>query len=231
MLLRIHTDSGLVGLGEATLAPRWSGETTASCVAAIEQLIGPALVGADPAGITLLPQRIDRVIKRNPFTKAAVEMALWDLAGKAASQPLHQLLGGKVRDEVPIKLVIGAFPNPQVVALAERFLAMGVRCLKVKVGLDPAADLARVRAVRAAAGPQIPIGIDANCGWSFSVARHMLRALEASDILFAEQPIHPDDPAELAQLRRETSIPLMADESIFTWETPGNWPRTARSTF
>ena len=216
ILVRVHTDEGLVGLGEGTVAPRWSGETSASCVAAINELISPALSGEDPAQVTLLRRKMDRVLKQNPFTKAAVEMALWDLAGKAAGVPLYQLLGGKVRDEVPIKMVVGAFEVSKARSLAERFLDWGVKCLKVKVGLDPEGDLARVKAVRELAGPDVPIGIDANCGWNAARARRMLAALDRYDILFAEQPVGADDPAALADVRRSTTIPVMADESIFT---------------
>ena len=216
VIVRIHTDTDLVGLGEATVAPRWSGETSRGCVAAIEELIAPALIGADPTQINSLRAVMDKEIKLNPFTKAAVEMALWDLSGKAAGVPVYQLLGGQVRNEIPIKMVVGAFEVPQAVSLAERFLNWGVRCLKVKVGLDPATDLQRVKAVREVAGPTIPIGIDVNCGWSLDTSRRMLPKLEPYDILFAEQPISPDDPESLAQLREATPIPIMADESLFT---------------
>src|SRR3954449_7131552 len=81
VILRLHTDAGLVGLGEATLAPRWSGETSPGCVAALEELIAPILLNADPLERTALMARVNRAIRLNPFTKAAVEMALWDLAG------------------------------------------------------------------------------------------------------------------------------------------------------
>ena len=216
VIVRVHTDEGLIGLGEATLAPRWSGETSPGCVAGIEGLIGLALEGEDPTQVSRLRQKMDGVIRLNPFTKAAVEMALWDLAGKAAGVPVYQLLGGKVRDEMPIKMVVGAFDVPKAVDLAKQFLDWGVKCLKVKVGLDPEQDLERVRAVRKLAGPDIPIGIDANCGWSVPQATQMLKRLAQFDILFAEQPIPTADRAELAALRRLTDIPIMADESIFT---------------
>jgi muconate cycloisomerase len=216
VLVRVHTDEGLVGLGEATVAPRWSGETSRGCVAAIEEVLAPALLGEDPRNITALRQKMDRVLKLNPFTKAAIEMALWDLAGKAAGLPVHQLLGGKVRDAVPIKMVIGAFDVPHAVRLAERFLEWGVKCLKVKTGLDPAGDLARVKAVREVAGPEVPIGIDSNCGWDVATARRVLHELRPLGILFAEQPVPPGDPAALAEVRRSTDIPIMADESVFT---------------
>ncbi|MGL4552789.1 MAG: mandelate racemase/muconate lactonizing enzyme family protein, partial [Gemmataceae bacterium] len=216
VLVRVHTDQGLVGLGEATVAPRWTGETSRSCVAALDELVGPALVGKDPSRITALRAVMDRELKLNPFTKAAVEMALWDLAGKAAGKPVYDLLGGKVRDLIPIKMVIGGFGVDEACALAERFLTWGVRCLKVKVGLDPDGDVARVAAVRRVAGPAVPIGVDANCGWDRTTALRTLRRLAEYDLLFAEQPIPPGDPAALASVRRDQGIPVMADESVFT---------------
>lgn len=216
VIVRIHTDQGLTGLGEATLAPRWSGETSRSCIAAIDDLIGPDLVGQDPTQIAALRMRIDRVLKLNPFTKAAVEMALWDVAGKAAGLPVYQLLGGPVREQVPIKLVVGAFEVPAACGLAERFLSWGVRSLKVKVGLNPEQDIARVCAVRELAGPDVSIGIDANGGWDYATARRMMQRLRDCNLLFSEQPIPPGDPVALAQLRQDTDVPLMADESLFT---------------
>lgn len=216
VIVRVHTDEGIVGLGEATVSPRWSGETRPGCAAIIEGLIAPALVGEDPRRINHLRAKMERVIRFNPFTKAAVEMALWDIAGKAAGVPVYQLLGGKVRDEMPIRLMIGAFDIPKATALARHFLDQGVQCLKVKVGVEPEEDYQRVQAVREVAGPTIPITVDANMGWDFTTARRMLRRLEPLHILFAEQPIPCDDPADLARLRSETGIPIMADESVFT---------------
>src|SRR5438270_8319049 len=92
VIVRVRTDEGLIGLGEATVAARWSGETSPTCVAAIRDLIGPALVGSDPRRIHVARAVMDRELKLNPFTKAAVEMALWDLAGKAAGVPVYDLL-------------------------------------------------------------------------------------------------------------------------------------------
>ena len=216
VIVRVHTDEGVVGLGEATLSPRWSGETSPGCVSAIENLISPALEGSDPRDVTALLGKMDGALRLNPFTKAAVEMALWDIVGKAAGLPVYRLLGGKVRESVPMKMVVGAFEVSKAVALAQRFLDWGVRCLKVKVGLDPAGDIERVAAVREAAGPEVRIGVDANCGWNQPTARRTLRALEPYDILFAEQPVPPGDPQALAKLREATTIPIMADESVFT---------------
>lgn len=218
VVIRVYTDNGPTGLGEATVAPRWTGETSGTCIKVIEELLAPDLVGRNPLEISRLRARMDRVVKLNPFTKAGIEMALWDIAGKVANMPVCQLLGGPVRESMPIKLVIGAFDEANVVQLAERFLGMGVQCLKVKTGVDPDEDVARVRTVRKVAGPAIPITIDSNCGWNETTARHTLRRLAEFNVLLAEQPIAPGDVAAMASLRATSPIPLMADESVFTLE-------------
>ena len=110
VLIRIHTDEGITGIGEATLSPMWTGETRPGGLAAIRDLFAPELIGRDPRDVNALMRRVERSLVGNPFAKAAVDMALWDIAGKAAGLPVYQLLGGKVRDELPIKLVIGGFP-------------------------------------------------------------------------------------------------------------------------
>ena len=216
VIVKVHTDEDLVGLGEATLSPRWSGETSPSCVSAIHDILSPTLEGQDPRDVSNCLRLMSGAIKLNPFTIAAVEMALWDLAGKVAGVPVYRLLGGKVRENVPMKMVVGAFDIPKAESLAKRFLDWGVNHLKVKVGLDPEDDINRVRAVRELAGPDITIGVDGNCGWNITTARKALRKLEQYDLLFAEQPIGKDDPQALAQLRAATTIPVMADESVFT---------------
>lgn len=216
VIVKVHTDAGHIGLGEATISALWSGETQAGTVSAIQDYIAPAIVGLDPRDITQIRQRMDYQIKLNPFTKAAVEIACWDIAGKAAGLPVYQLLGGKVRDRVRIKLVLWAYDIPTVEKMARTFLDWKVSCLKVKVGLDPAGDIARVRAVRAYAGPDMPMTIDANTGWTLNQARQSLHALQDVGLLFAEQPIPAGNPLALAELRHFTAIPIMADESVFT---------------
>jgi muconate cycloisomerase len=216
VILKVYTDEGIVGIGEATVAPRWSGETSRGCVAIVEDLFEPALVGSDPTDITSVCAKMDEVVKLNPFAKSAVEMALWDILGKSQDRPLYELLGGRARDLIPIKMVIGAFDVRHALQLAERFLSEGFTCLKVKVGLDVDGDVARVKAVRDIAGPDIRIGVDANCGWRVEQAVEALRRMEPLDILFVEQPVGRDDPTLMAEVRQATSIPVMADESVFT---------------
>jgi muconate cycloisomerase len=216
VIVRVKTDEGIEGVGEATVAARWSGETSPSCVAAIREILAPELLGMDPTEVTRARQVMDRALKLNPFTKAAIEMALWDISGKAAGAPVYQLLGGKVRDVIPTKMMIGAFDVPHVQRLAREFLARGVKTLKVKTGIDVASDVARVAAVREVAGPDVPITIDSNCGWNVTQARRALELLRPYKILVSEQPIAPGDNAAMAYLREHGGIPIMADESVFT---------------
>ncbi len=216
VIVRVHTDEGVVGLGEATISGLWSGESQAGSVSAINDYLAPALIGKDPRDISANRRAMDFMIKLNPFTKAAVEMALWDIAGKSAGLPVYQLLGGKVRDRVRIKLVVWARDLEGSKLMAEQHLALGVSCIKVKTGLDPATDIARVKLVRETIGPDMPLTIDSNCGWTIQQAKHCLRALEDCNLLLAEQPIAAGDPAALAEVRQSTSIPIMADESVFT---------------
>src|SRR6476646_2132668 len=185
VIVKVHTDVGIVGLGEATISGLWSGETQAGSVAAITDYIAPVLVGTDPRDITAARRAMDFIIKLNPFTKAAVEIALWDIAGKAAGLPVYQLLGGKVRDRVRIKLVVWARDVPGSREMAEEHLARGVTCVKVKTGIDPISDIARVRVVREVCPAEIPLTIDANCGWTIQQAKYCLRALADVKLLLA----------------------------------------------
>ena len=216
VMLKVHTDEGVGGLGEATVAPRWSGETSRGCVAVIEDLFEPALAGSDPTDIVKACATIDDAIKLNPFAKSAVEMALWDILGKVRGKPVYDLLGGKVREPIPIKMVGGACDVEAALVLARKFLYEGFGTLKVKVGLDVEGDVERVAAVRELAGPDIPIGVDANCGWNVADAIRALKEMEHLNILFAEQPVGRDAPTQMAEERQATSIPVMADESVFT---------------
>ena len=100
VIVKMHTDAGLTGLGEATVSALWSGETQGTVLALIREYLAPALVGRDPRDITAIRRTMDFLVKLNPFTKSALEMACWDLAGKSAGLPVWQLLGGRVRDRV-----------------------------------------------------------------------------------------------------------------------------------
>src|SRR5436305_4777888 len=203
LLVKVYTDAGLVGLGEASCTPRWSGEDQVSAAHFINTYFAPALVGQDPTRIDELTQAAFPLVAGNYFTKAAVEMALWDLAGKAAGKPVYELLGGKVRDSVTTKWSVSGRPPEQAAEIARWALGRGFRAMKVKVGLGPDADVERVAAVRAAVGSAVKLGVDANGGWGDpATAIAAIGRLKPLGIAFAEQPVWAGDPEALAAVRR-----------------------------
>ncbi|MBV8818555.1 MAG: mandelate racemase/muconate lactonizing enzyme family protein, partial [Acidobacteriaceae bacterium] len=217
LLVRVHTDEGLTGLGEVSCTPVWSGEDSTTAAHIIRDFLEPALVGEDPRDIERLTHKMRRAVAANPFTKSGVEIALWDLLGKAAQLPVYRLLGGAVRDRVRIKMSVSGAEPKRAAELAEWAVRRGLTALKVKVGIEPNADVARVKAVRAAVGPDFPLGVDANGGWAPRVAVQTIRRLyESCNIFFAEQPVAPLDVQWMADVRRSSPVPVMADESCYT---------------
>jgi L-alanine-DL-glutamate epimerase-like enolase superfamily enzyme len=216
VLIRLTTDDGLEGVGEATVTPRWSGETVWGARALIEHVLRPVVLGCDPRDIDAITQRMEAVAVDNWFAKAAIEMACWDVAGRAVGQPVYELLGGACRPlTVRNRFSIGAY-TPEVAAeRATERVAAGFDTIKVKVGTDPVQDVARVRAVRAAIGSSIKLTIDANGGWNAEQATSCLRALDSCELTLVEQPLPRGNYTELRTLRRETGQKILADESCF----------------
>ena len=157
----------------------------------IDAYLAPAIVGEDPTAPERLGLRLRAAVQATLFARAGVEMALWDLAGKAAGLPLNRLLGGPVRPHVRTKFSVSGVAPDEAAEIASWAVAQGFDAMKVKVGLGLAADLARVAAVRAAIGDDVLLGVDANGGWSRAEARAALRPLHELGVAFVEQPLAP----------------------------------------
>jgi L-alanine-DL-glutamate epimerase-like enolase superfamily enzyme len=216
LLVKVHTDEGLTGIGEASCTPRWSGEDQVTGAHLIKTYLEPLLLGEDPTQIEQLTKRFRLAFAANYFTKAAVEMALWDIAGKAAGKPVYELLGGKVRDFVTTKWSVSGVEPQKAADIARWAINEGFKAMKVKVGIDPDSDFARVEAVRNTIGSGTKLGVDANGGWPVNVAFVAIERLKTLGIYFAEQPVPPEEIAFMAALRKQIGIPLVADESIYT---------------
>jgi L-Ala-D/L-Glu epimerase len=217
LIVSIHSDEGQTGQAEATVVPGWSGESQTGAEHFIRQLFSPLLIGKDPLHVQALADAMDRVLIGNPFTKAAVEMALVDLAAKILDVPAHILLGGPRRPvAIPLKFSIGAFSPSEAARVARHAATLGLKAAKVKVGLDVADDIARVEAVRQAVGNDFMVAVDANSGWTESDAVRALPRLEKLAVNALEQPLRRGDFRGCARLRKRTSIPIMLDESVFT---------------
>lgn len=216
LLVKVHTDEGLIGIGEASCTPRWSGEDQVTGAHLIHTYLEPLLVGEDPTDVEELTKKFRLAFAGNYFTRAAVEMALWDIAGKAENLPLYEILGGKVREFIPTKWSVSGVEPDKAADIARWAIDQGFKAMKIKVGIDPDGDVARVKAVREAIGPDIKLGVDANGGWSPATAITTIARLKEFGIAFAEQPISPDLPDQLTEVRKAIHVPVIADESVFT---------------
>ncbi|MDQ6631969.1 MAG: mandelate racemase/muconate lactonizing protein [Verrucomicrobiota bacterium] len=216
LLVKIFTDEGIIGLGEVSCTPRWSGEDQMTAAHFIQNYLAPLLIGQNPIEVEKLSDAFRLAVAGNCFTKAGIEMALWDIAGKAVGKPVYELLGGAVREFVPTKWSVSGVEPEKAAAIAKWAGEEGFKTMKVKVGIEPNADVARVQAVRAAIGDKIKLGVDANGGWAKETAVKTIERLYSSKIYFVEQPLAPEEILSMPDLRRQIRIPIVADESIYS---------------
>lgn len=222
VLVKLLTDDGLEGAGEATATVRWSGETVWGVQALIDRVLAPLVCGLelDPAksleSIAAIDRKMDAAVQHNWFAKSAVEMACWDVLGKASGKPVYELLGGACRSlAVPSRFSLGAYDLPRARVRAAELVAEGFSTVKVKVGGKAEDDIARVRAVREVIGFDRKLVIDANCGWDADTALHCIHELKDCRIDLVEQPTPDGDYAQIARVRREGGVPVMADDMCF----------------
>ncbi len=217
-IVRILTQDGLEGLGEISITFPRVGHSL--CHAA-RWLIAPALVGLEALERPKILAEIDRLLAAElsaPYIRAAFEMALLDLAGKCYGVPAYQLLGGKMRDRIPLAWGIYQKSPEEMAADAIAAREQGYHAIKLKVGRRLCDDLAAVRAVSEAVGGDMPLRLDANGAWkSVAEAAHAMRALAAAArIAWVEQPLPRGNLNGLHMLRQMTALPVMADESCQT---------------
>jgi muconate cycloisomerase len=222
VIVRLFTDNGIEGLGEATVLKEWGGdygryfgESPALTVKLIETTLGPALEGSDPFDIEAAHRRMDAAVKGYPYAKTALDEALHDIKGKALGVPVYQLLGGQVREEIPIAHSLGWLEYEEAVSEAAAAVSEGIKTIKIKVGRDATYDVRVVSEVREAIGPDPDIVVDANQGWPTpKYAIGILEQMRESRIRYAEQPV--EGLRRMAEVTAGTVVPIMADESAWT---------------
>ncbi|MCW5941999.1 MAG: dipeptide epimerase [Fimbriimonadaceae bacterium] len=213
ILVRVTTDEGLVGWGEGSPLHSIVGETQGICLAAAKDLRAFVL-GRDPLEIAALSAEMARFLPHNTTTACAFDMAFHDVAAKRAGLPLWRNLGG-TRRPLPIDVTISIVSAKEARRAATEIFDAGYDIIKMKLGGEPADDLERVEAVREEVGPGATIRVDANQGWDRIAAVEALQALEEFDVEFCEQPLRAHDLAGLQWVAKQTTIPIMADESLF----------------
>ncbi len=210
LLVEIHTDEGLVGVGEAP------GPTLPTIRTIIDAELTQFLVGQDPLRTEWLVHRMEEFTRNwsriGAYAIAGVEMALLDIKGKALDTPVADLLGGICRDRVPVVGYLFIDEPEANARKAAAFVEAGYSELKLKVGRDFGQDHDTIAAIRDEVGTAVKIRIDANMIWSVPAAIKWIRGLEHFDLQYVEQPVPDFDIQGLAQVRRSVAVPIAADE-------------------
>ncbi len=214
ILVHVHTDAGLVGVGECSAFPMIAGETQDTCFV-IAKSFAEIWKRKNANHIEERLKELNVFIAGNHTIKSAFDMALFDLAAKEKELPLYEYLGGHYF-EPESDLTIGISSPERMVEQAIDFIKnKKVNILKVKVGKDPVEDILRIVKIRQGIGPHPKIRIDANEGWDFEGALLALTGMQPLNIEFCEQPLPKSSDDKMHSLRRISSIPIMADESVF----------------
>jgi L-rhamnonate dehydratase len=223
LLVEIFTDAGLVGLGNAALAPH-------ATKPVIDHYLAPLLIGQDPWDSELLWQHMYR--KTMAFGRkgiamvaiSALDIAIWDLLGKSAKQPVYRLLGGRTKAKIPVYASrLYSTPLDQLADEARRYKAHGYKAMKLRFGWGPVdgaegmrRNLDLVRTVREAVGDGVDVMADAYMGWTLDYARRMLPLLEPFNLRWLEEAVNPDDIQGYAALKAAGRVPIAGGEHEFT---------------
>jgi len=221
-VVRLDTDEGLIGWGEAPAIATWGGahmryygETPETVKHLVDTYLLPAIRGLDPLEIGIVHERMDRVVKGHPYAKAALDIACHDLAGRALGVPVWKLLGGRRREGIELTHSLGIMEIERCLEEAEQAVAEGATTIKCKTGLDPERDVELVRRLRERLGDEVRIRVDANEGYrTVDEAVRTTRRQEEYGILLCEQPVA--GARALAAVAARIASPVMADESAWT---------------
>jgi L-alanine-DL-glutamate epimerase-like enolase superfamily enzyme len=213
VLVRIELSDGTNGWGEASPDPGITGDTWRTAIAAIENEIRPRAVGKDVFLFEELWQEIDRAIAGNSSAKAALDIAVHDAIAKRVGLQLNGFLGREV-NQLQTTQAVGIESLEETVNQTKALRDNGVTRFKFKIGGDPREDVKRIEAVRDLLGDAVPMTVDANQGYSVRQAIYALKRLDRFEIEFCEQPVHYRDLEGMAEVRRNSNIPIMADECV-----------------
>lgn len=216
IVVKVFTDEGITGLGEANPLAPFTEESPESIKACLRYYLAPILLGVDPTNIVKVHEKMGESLKLNTLAKGAIDMACYDILGKEKGLPVYQILGGNIRSEIATaKGIGGASPEDNVKETLSN-METGINTFMIKTGgLSLKEDIARVKAIREAA-PEVHLIVDANQGWDRRSAIQFGKAVEECDIEFLEQPVPYWDIEGLAMIRKAVDIPISVDETLCT---------------
>jgi|SRR5690625_28514 len=217
IIVKIHTNIGIIGFGESVPDEHVTGESPHSVMATIKHYLAPAILGEDPRNIQRIHEKMDNALVRNEAAKAAIDIACYDILGKFSNLPIYSLLGGRKKETPMIPKVLSILEPDVLAEQAKAAVHEGYTQLKMKLGIDHEKDIKRVKAVREAVGPNILIRADVNQGWkNVQLTRQMIKQLSPYHLSWIEQPIAATDVSLFQNIKENTNVPLMADESVIT---------------
>ncbi len=222
LIIQVHADNGMVGLGEATVLPTWGGdhhryygEDPTITAYVLERYLVPRVVGLSPLDLVTAHEAMDHAVRGYPYAKAAIDMALYDLAGQMLGVPVCQLLGGRYRDTVPLAHMVGLMEDDDAIAEATAAAAEGIGALQVKGGESPSRDIRLIGALRAHLPETVRFRLDANQGYEdVKTAIRAIRMMERNGLEIIEQPVQGVD--ALGAVTAAVDATVMADESCWS---------------
>ncbi|MEO7394558.1 MAG: dipeptide epimerase [Chitinophagaceae bacterium] len=212
VLLKIKTNEGITGFGECSPYMPINGESQDTCFI-VGQYFARALIGKNPLQIEDCISLMDKIIYANTSIKSAFDMAFYDIASQHASLPLYKFIGGENNKTIITDYTVSIGEVYKMAADAVKIKEQGYPAIKIKLGKHGPTDIQRISAIRAAVGNEIPLRIDANQGWDVEEAISTLQALAPYDIQHCEEPIARWNFMSLPRVKKESPIPIMADES------------------
>jgi L-Ala-D/L-Glu epimerase / N-acetyl-D-glutamate racemase len=215
--IKIDTDDGIFGIGVTNpgLMVK-TGDTTANILELINNVLGPSMMGADPFDIEAISRTIDAIAGGAERAKAGIDVALYDLMGKALGIPVSKLLGGVVNDRIRVTRLMGMYAPKDMAQRTAALVKQGFTALKLKVGTTREEDVERVQRVREAVGPGVFIALDFNQACTPKEAIERLNKMEPYDVALVEQPVKDTDIKGMAFVRQCVRPLIMADESVNT---------------
>ncbi len=219
IVVKVETDTGITGYGETDPLGLFTGETPETVVSVLRHYLAPALIGADPTNIAGLHKIMDGTVKDMHLAKAALDIAAHDILGKAANLSCATLLGGRLRESLPIMGSIGGGTPENNAMEAVEMVKTGYGAIMIKVGgSDIGHDAERTQEIRKAVGTKMPLILDANQGWNVRTSLKFLKQVKSCDIEIFEQPVPAADIQGLKRIRENSDVMISADESLLSME-------------
>lgn len=214
-IVKITTDEGYVGYGEAVADDHVTGESWESTFALLKHSLAPAVLGMNPLHMEAIHDKMDATVYQAPAAKAAIDMACYDAAGKKLGIPVYDMIGGRYHERFPITHVLSIGEPQDMAKEALERMEQGYSSFKMKVGRDVASDVERIKAVREAVGEQVAIRVDVNQGWgNASSTLQALDQMKGLGIDWLEQPVKADDIDGMVEIKAKSTVPLMIDEGM-----------------